>query len=55
MVLSAKDKSYSEVARVTHNFQNVIGKGQSGVVYQGHLRDGTKVAILKNFEMLKNF
>ena len=45
MVLSAKDNSYAEVARITHNFQNVIGKGRYGVVYQGHLSDGAKVAV----------
>ena len=38
--------SYSEVERITDNFQNEIGKGGSGIVYLGHLPDdGTEVAV----------
>uniref|UniRef100_A0A803MM00 non-specific serine/threonine protein kinase n=1 Tax=Chenopodium quinoa TaxID=63459 RepID=A0A803MM00_CHEQI len=30
---------------MTNNFQTIIGKGGSGVVYQGYLQDGTPVAV----------
>ncbi|KAJ9692162.1 hypothetical protein PVL29_011302 [Vitis rotundifolia] len=36
--------SYSEVERITDNFQHEIGKGGSGKVYRGCLSDGTEVA-----------
>ena len=45
MILSSKDKSYTEVARITDNFRLVIGSGGSGTVYLGHLSDGTDVAV----------
>ena len=45
MILSSKDKSYTEVARITDNFQHLIGRGGSGTVYLGHLSDGTNVAV----------
>ena len=45
MILSSKDKSYTEVARITDNFQLVIGSGGLGTVYLGHLSDGTDVAV----------
>ncbi|XP_034696177.1 uncharacterized protein LOC117922232 isoform X2 [Vitis riparia] len=41
----AKDKSYSEVARITNNFQQVIGCGAFASVYLGYLSDGTEVAV----------
>ena len=37
--------SYSEVERITDNFQNEIGKGGSGKVYRGRVSDGTEVAV----------
>lgn len=37
--------SYSEVERITDNFQNQIGKGGSGKVYRGRLSDDTEVAV----------
>ena len=45
MIFSAKDKSYSEVARITNNFQQVIGCGAFASVYLGYLSDGTEVAV----------
>nr|VDC86366.1 unnamed protein product [Brassica rapa] len=36
--------TYSEVVKMTNNFQRVIGKGGSGVVYQGTV-NGSEVAI----------
>ena len=36
---------YSEVARITNNFQQVIGCGGFGSVYLGYLSDGTEVAV----------
>ncbi|KAL6335715.1 hypothetical protein AAG906_039478 [Vitis piasezkii] len=42
----AKDKSYSEVARITNNFQQVIGCGAFASVYLGYLSDGTEAQLL---------
>ncbi|XP_019077601.2 putative leucine-rich repeat receptor-like serine/threonine-protein kinase At2g19230 [Vitis vinifera] len=39
--------SYSEVKRITNNFGEVIGKGGSGLVYNGRLSNGIKVAVKK--------
>lgn len=45
--LKSKHKkfSYSEIKNITNNFERVIGKGGSGIVYFGCLRDGTQVAV----------
>ncbi|KAJ9692167.1 hypothetical protein PVL29_011306 [Vitis rotundifolia] len=40
-----QDKNYSEVTRITNNFQQVIGHGSFGSVYLGYLSVGTKVAV----------
>ena len=47
MIFSANVKCYrySEVARITNNFQQVIGCGGFGSVYLGYLSDGTEVAV----------
>ncbi|KAJ0008333.1 hypothetical protein Pint_29523 [Pistacia integerrima] len=37
--------SYSEVLKITNNFQRIIGKGGFGTVYYGRLSDGTEVAV----------
>ncbi|KAJ9692166.1 hypothetical protein PVL29_011305 [Vitis rotundifolia] len=42
---TVKSYSYSEVARITNNFQQVIGCGPFGSVYLGYLSDGTEVAV----------
>lgn len=42
-----KNLTYSEVERITKKFKDEIGKGGSGIVYSGHLRNGTKVAVKK--------
>ncbi|KAL6335728.1 hypothetical protein AAG906_039491 [Vitis piasezkii] len=42
----AKDKKYSEVARITNNFQQEIGCGAYGSVYLGYLSDGTEAQLL---------
>lgn len=34
-----------ELITITNNFQRAIGKGGSGVVYHGHMEDGTQVAV----------
>ncbi|RVX17216.1 putative leucine-rich repeat receptor-like protein kinase [Vitis vinifera] len=39
--------SYSEVKRITNNFEKVIGKGGSGLVYNGRLSNGIEVAVKK--------
>ncbi|XP_074579606.1 putative LRR receptor-like serine/threonine-protein kinase At1g05700 [Curcuma longa] len=36
-----------ELITITNNFQRVIGKGGSGVVYHGYMEDGTQVAVKK--------
>ncbi|XP_021765382.1 probable LRR receptor-like serine/threonine-protein kinase At1g05700 isoform X2 [Chenopodium quinoa] len=43
--LKIRGFTYSEVNHMTNNFQTIIGKGGSGVVYQGYLQDGTPVAV----------
>ncbi|CAA7404337.1 unnamed protein product [Spirodela intermedia] len=37
--------TYEEIRQITQNFQQQIGKGGFGIVYLGHLRDGTMVAV----------
>ncbi|XP_028754132.1 receptor-like protein kinase At3g21340 [Neltuma alba] len=37
--------SYSEVLKITNNFQNLIGEGGFGKVYLGTLKDNTQVAV----------
>ncbi|CAA7404334.1 unnamed protein product [Spirodela intermedia] len=37
--------TYAEIRQITKNFQHQIGKGGFGIVYLGHLRDGTMVAV----------
>ncbi|KAL2936505.1 hypothetical protein RDABS01_034081 [Bienertia sinuspersici] len=37
--------TYSDLMNMTSNFQNIIGEGGSGTVYNGCLRDGTPVAV----------
>ena len=39
--------TYSEVERITDNFQKVLGRGASAIVYPGHLSNGTEVAVKK--------
>ncbi|XP_049934265.1 probable LRR receptor-like serine/threonine-protein kinase At4g29180 [Nymphaea colorata] len=39
--------TYSEVVAMTNDFDKVIGKGGSGTVYYGHLKDGREVAVKK--------
>ncbi|KAF3776999.1 putative LRR receptor-like serine/threonine-protein kinase [Nymphaea thermarum] len=39
--------TYSEVVAMTNDFEKVIGKGGSGTVYYGHLKDGREVAVKK--------
>ncbi|KAF3785103.1 Receptor-like protein kinase [Nymphaea thermarum] len=39
--------SYSDIVRITNNFQTEIGKGGCGTVYLGQLRNGRQVAIKK--------
>ncbi|CAK9174532.1 unnamed protein product [Ilex paraguariensis] len=37
--------TFSEIVSITGNFQIVIGRGGSGTVYHGRLKDGTQVAV----------
>ncbi|KAK4267820.1 hypothetical protein QN277_024553 [Acacia crassicarpa] len=37
--------SYSEVLRITNNFETAIGEGRFGKVYLGTLKDGAQVAV----------
>ena len=37
--------SYSEVDRITGNFNKLLDQGASAKVYLGHLSDGTEVAV----------
>ena len=37
--------SYSEVVRITNNFNTIIGGGGFGKVYLGKLKDETQVAV----------
>ncbi|XP_031472956.2 probable leucine-rich repeat receptor-like protein kinase At2g28990 [Nymphaea colorata] len=37
--------SYAEISHITNDFQKAIGKGGSGSVYYGCLRDGKEVAV----------
>ncbi|RVX17124.1 putative leucine-rich repeat receptor-like protein kinase [Vitis vinifera] len=39
--------TYSEVERITENFQKELGRGASAIVYHGHLSNGTEVAVKK--------
>lgn len=36
---------YSEIVKITRNFDRVLGKGGFGTVYHGLLDDGTEVAV----------
>ena len=37
--------SYSEVVRITNNFNTIIGRGGFGSVYLGTLKDDAQVAV----------
>ena len=37
--------TFSEIVSITGNFETVIGRGGSGTVYHGRLKDGTQVAV----------
>ncbi|WOK99296.1 putative LRR receptor-like serine/threonine-protein kinase [Canna indica] len=43
--LENRQFTYMELKSITSNFQKVIGKGGFGIVYHGHLEDGTQVAV----------
>lgn len=45
VVIKKSQYSFAEVVEITNNFQTEIGKGGFGMVYHGHLKDGTQVAI----------
>ena len=36
--------TYSDIQRITNNFERIIGKGGFGTVYHGHI-DDTQVAV----------
>ncbi|XP_031487919.1 probable LRR receptor-like serine/threonine-protein kinase At4g29180 [Nymphaea colorata] len=39
--------TYSQVVEITNNFEKVIGRGGSGTVFYGRLKDGHEVAVKK--------
>ena len=43
--LQNQQYSYSEVVRITNNFNTIIGGGGFGKVYLGKLKDETQVAV----------
>lgn len=45
--LKAKGRhfTYSEILKITNNFERVLGKGGFGTVYHGYLDDDTQVAV----------
>ncbi|KAH7866816.1 hypothetical protein Vadar_025395 [Vaccinium darrowii] len=45
MVERNRHFTYSELKTITNNFQKVLGKGASGLVYAGHLIDGTRTQV----------
>jgi hypothetical protein len=45
--------TYKELERVTNNFQDVIGRGGFGNVYNGFLEDGIRVAVKLRSELSK--
>ncbi|CAI0391895.1 unnamed protein product [Linum tenue] len=45
MKLESREFTYQEIIRITDNFRTIIGKGGFGVVYHGHLDDGTRTEV----------
>ncbi|THU59477.1 hypothetical protein C4D60_Mb07t02540 [Musa balbisiana] len=43
--LENRQFTYTEVLRITNNFERTLGKGGFGSVYHGYLEDGTQVAV----------
>lgn len=43
--LDNRQFTYTEVLRITNNFERTLGKGGFGTVYHGYLEDGTQVAV----------
>lgn len=39
--------TYSEVMEMTNNFEKVIGRGGSGTIFYGRVKDGREVAVKK--------
>ena len=37
--------TFSEVIKMTNNFEKILGKGGFGTVYHGFIDDGTQVAV----------
>ncbi|KAF4392434.1 hypothetical protein G4B88_005393 [Cannabis sativa] len=42
---SKRQFSYSEIITITNNFERILGKGGSGIVYHGLIDDNTQVAV----------
>lgn len=53
-LIPLKRYNYAEVKEITNSFAQEIGRGGYGIVYEGNLREGLKVAVKVLKESKKN-